>query len=71
MKTLALTVLTLLAASGLLAQDTTPAPDAELATKCAEQGGCITLTRDELIAVAQAVADKAYRQGLRACNTDI
>jgi len=68
MKTLILTVLTL-AASSLLAQDTTPAPD--LAAKCAEQGGCITLTRDELIAVAQAVADKAYRQGLRACNTDI
>lgn len=71
MKTLALTVLTLLAVSGLLAQDTTPAPEADLAAKCAEQGGCITLTRDELLTIAQTVANKAYRQGLRVCNTDI
>ena len=63
-----LTAAMILAATSIVAQDTTPE---QQAAKCAEQGGCITLTRDELIAVAQAVADKAYRQGLRSCNTDI
>jgi hypothetical protein len=65
---LALTVATILAATSIVAQDTTPE---QQAAKCAEQGGCIAITRDELIAVAQAVAEKAYRQGLRACNSNI
>ena len=58
---------TILAATSL-AQDATPEQQAE---KCAAEGGCIIVTRDGFMAVLQAAADMAFKQGLRACNNTI
>lgn len=63
-----LAVASVLAATSLVAQDTTPD---QQAAKCAAEGGCIIVTRDGLMAVIEAAYETAYKQGLRDCNKHI
>lgn len=57
-----LTAAMVLAATSILAQDT---------QQCEAEGGCIIVTRAGLMAVLQAAVQSGYKQGLRACNSNI
>jgi len=59
----------ILAATSLVAQDSMT-PEQQTA-KCAAEGGCIIVTRDGLMAVLQAAAEMAFKQGLHTCNNTI
>ena len=62
---------TILAAAAILAVAQDKLTDEQQAEKCAAEGGCIIVTRDGILAVIRAAADIAYKQGLRACNSNI
>lgn len=61
---LALTAAMILVATSILAQDTQQ-------EQCEAEGGCIIVTRAGLMAVLQVAAQSGYKQGLRACNSNI
>lgn len=59
-----------LVATALVAQDAELTPEQQ-AAKCAAEGGCALFTFSEFSAIILAEKAVSYKQGLRACNSNI
>lgn len=67
---IALAIVSILAATALVAQNAELTPEQQ-AAKCAAEGGCALFTYQEFMSVLQAEKAISYKQGLRACNSNI